>query len=60
MIKKRLFTQHFDPKVAHIAFFAKREIEPGEELTYLRTDEEPSRTSEFNCSCKHKDCSGFL
>ena len=43
-------------QVPHVGFFATRNIEPLEELTYLRTDEGPKRTSERNCTASPGTC----
>ena len=55
---------HFTPQ---IAFYAKRDIEIGEELTFSYIDNENSlesdlytRRSERICECKSIDCSKFL
>ena len=41
-----------------VGFFATRDIEPGEELTYLRSDIEPSPSnSDRNCNCGQPMCS---
>jgi len=55
-----VLTQHWDPKVPHVGFFATKDIEPFEELCYLRTDEQPNKSSTRNCNCQQKDCTGWL
>merc|ERR1719424_2685986 len=49
--KRAMHTQHWDPKVPHVGFFATRDIEPMEELQYLRNDVAPSKKSTRNCNC---------
>jgi hypothetical protein len=58
MHKEKVWTQHWDPKVPHAAFFATRDIEPGEELSYLRTNCE--QKSHRVCKCQSPNCSGFV
>jgi len=58
--KTPVLTQHWDPKVPHVGFFATKDIEPFEELCYLRTDEQPNKSSTRNCNCQQKDCTGWL
>ena len=57
------FSAHWDTRMCHVGFYATRNIEPGEELSYLRLDEEPSkRSSRFErvCGCKRPECSGRI
>ena len=60
MMKRKVLWQHWDTQVPHACFFAKRDIEPGEELTYLRRDCDPPSNSTKNCACGAPDCSGRL
>ena len=58
MKKTRYATSHWDPRLPQIGFYATRDIEPGEELTYLRTDGEPDlRKSHTTCGCRLPGCS---
>ena len=58
MKKTRYATSHWDPRLPQIGFYATRDIEPGEELTYLRTDGEPDlRRSHTTCGCRLPGCS---
>jgi len=54
-----MFTNHWDSRVPHVAFVATRDIEPMEELCYLRTDLQPNRRG-LNCICRRPACSGWL
>lgn len=57
MKKQRFVTSHWDPRVPQVGFVATRDIEPGEELTYFRTDEEPKiGTSHQTCGCRKLGC----
>ena len=47
--KRPVATAHWDKRIPHVGFYAMRDIEPFEELSYLRKDEEPKRSSEKNC-----------
>jgi len=58
--KKPVLIQHWDATVQRIGFFATRDINPGEELTYLRKDEEPKQNSGKNCACGQPNCSGRI
>jgi len=51
-----------DKRLTRVAFFAKRFIERGEELTYLRDPSATSRSkwSEIPCKCGAKPCRGFI
>lgn len=61
LVKRRVYAHSWDKAVPHVGFFAKRDIEPGEELTYLRTDEQPKKGASHRiCGCKHERCSGFI
>ena len=59
MCKRHTYTSHWDKKIPHVGFYATRDIEPYEELTYLRIDKE-DKNSTINCHCGHPDCSGLL
>jgi len=59
MRKEKLLTTHWDPFVPHVGFYAKRDIQPGEELSYMRTDVEDC-SSQLNCACGHPDCRKLL
>ena len=58
--KQKVYTNCWDKKVPHVGFFATRDIEPGEELLYLRGDEEPDRRGFRICNCRREGCSGFI
>ena len=60
MVKKFRFCSHWDKKVVHAAFLAKRDIQPYEELTYMRRDEGAPHNSDLMCGCGNPDCGGFL
>ena len=60
MKKIIMYTNHWDNKVPHVGFFATRDIEPGEELLYLRTDEEPKAGGTRICGCQQEGCSGYI
>ena len=57
--KRPMHTQHWDSRVPHVGFFATRDIEPLEELQYLRQDVAPKKSTR-NCNCNGQPCSGFL
>lgn len=48
-----------DQAVPHVGFYATRDIQPEEELTYLRTDTE-DKESVINCRCGHSKCAGKI
>ena len=56
MEKKPRFCSHWDKRVFHVAFLAKCNIQPGEELTYLRVDGPPPANSTKNCKCGAPGC----
>lgn len=58
MTKTTWLWQHWDKMTCHAVFVAKRNIDPGEELTYLRSDASPVDRSPFNCQCGDPECSG--
>lgn len=60
MEKKRVLTQHWDAKVPHVGFYATRDIQPMEELSYMRLDEMAGRNAVRNCYCGHQECCGRL
>ena len=60
MRKVGWLSHHWDKSVSHAVYIAKRDIQPGEELTYLRLDKEPPANSSKNCGCGDPDCSGKL
>ena len=47
-------------QIPHVGFFATKDIEPMEELCYLRTDQQVSRQSGRNCSCGLEGCMSYL
>ena len=58
MKKQQWATSHWDPQVPQVGFVATRDIEPGEELTYLRSDNEPNKRNSWQtCGCKQPGCS---
>eukprot|EP00908_Phaeocystis_cordata_P012826 Transcript_23821.p1 GENE.Transcript_23821~~Transcript_23821.p1 ORF type:complete len:489 (+),score=120.68 Transcript_23821:94-1467(+) len=56
MEKKARFCSHWDKRVFHVAFLAKCNIQPGDELTYLRVDGPPPANSTKNCKCGAPGC----
>ena len=60
MRKWPVFVQHWDRRLPHAAFFATKDIPPGEELTYRRdesaTSEAKCRVSRVPCLCGHAEC----
>ena len=58
MTKTTWLGHHWDKMTCHAVFVAKRNIDPGEELTYLRSDASPVAASPFNCQCGDPECSG--
>ena len=59
--KRKVYTNVWDPCGTHVGFFSRRAIEPGEELTYLRTDENPTKAGARRiCGCGHEKCAGYI
>ena len=60
MRKGPLLGKHWDARLPHAAFFATRNIEAGEELTYRRDDRATSSLraahSRVRCLCGDRDC----
>jgi SET domain-containing protein len=52
-----IITSNLDRRLAQIAFFAKRDIEIGEELT---TDYQYVIKNRIRCECKSRNCRGWL
>jgi len=59
LVKRSVLTNHWDDRVPHVGFYAKREIAPGEELCYMRMDTLES-SSHRNCCCGESGCNGRL
>ena len=57
--RARLHTHHWDHRYPHKGFYAKRDIQPNEELTYMREGTHV-KGSQFNCHCGHEECTGML
>jgi len=57
-----VFTDHHDTSFPRIGFFAARDIEAGEELTwsYGSVHEESRKITDFPCHCGTSKCKGFL
>ena len=52
-------SQHWDTFMPHVAFFATRDINPGEELCYMRTDRASDLSSSvYACKCGRVGCTG--
>ena len=60
MEKRKVFTCHWDRAVPHVGLYAKRDIAPGEELSYMRTDEAVRGGAARSCACGHEECTGRL
>jgi hypothetical protein len=61
MVKKQVYTGHWDRSIPHVGFFATRDIQPGEELSYMRLDEGAAKKNEGRiCACGHPECKGRL
>jgi len=60
MEKVKLYTYHWDQAVPHVGFYATCDIQPGEELTYLRTDKPAARDGHLRCMCGNEDCAHRL
>ena len=58
--KRKVYSNVWDPNGAHVGFFSTRDIEPGEELMYLREDENPNPGTGRICGCGHRDCAGYI
>ena len=58
--KKFVYSNCWDKRVPHVGFFATRDIDPNEELLYLRGDTEPDRSGFRICNCRSTGCSGFI
>ena len=51
----------FGAAMASNLAFASRNIYPGEELSYLRCDDEPKAgPNSKNCACGRQECSGYI
>ena len=53
-----MHTFHWDEEVPHVGFFAKRDIQPNEELTYIRDSSD--KKAPLNCGCGLPDCAKTL
>ena len=72
MEKRACVSQHWDARVPHAAFFATRDISPGEILTYRRDEGATSVARAFSgdprrrdaaaiqCQCGQVDCLGWV
>ena len=64
MEKRPVLTQHWDTALPHAAFFATRQIEAGEELTYRRDERSGVKGAraqrEIACLCRHHGCKGWV
>ena len=58
--KAKVYSNLWDPCGAHVGFFSTRDIEPGEELMYLREDGNPNPGTGRICGCGHRDCAGYI
>ena len=57
MEKQPWLSSHWDKQLSHVAFVATRDIQPGEELEYMRRDgETPGKSSTMGCRCGRPDC----
>ena len=59
--KKATWANNWDKEVPHVGYFATKDIEPGEELTYLRKDGvQPTRGEHRVCGCGLDGCTGRI
>jgi len=58
MEKRSVHWQHWDSRVPHVAYFATRDINPGDELCYMRGDGLELSSSDSTCKCGREHCSG--
>ncbi len=56
--KRPMLWQHWDMHIKHVGFFATRDIQPSEELAYLRLGSPPPKSSIHICKCGHPQCAG--
>ena len=55
---QKVYTYHWDNDFPLVVYYAKRDIQPGEELTYRRDSSD--RKSVIGCSCGREGCAGRL